>query len=143
MGGTGVIDQFLEVFTRYIDGGFGLLGGEVAFIAAWAEGNAMPLAEAVAAAQDVLVLQEAETAQPDVAPPAPPTSTVTGFRLTMREREVLQLLVVGQSDKEIAAALGISAGTVRSRLYRARAHVAERLARTGNKAGDESMVTTP
>ena len=45
--------------------------GEVAFTAAWAEGNAMPLAEAVAAAQDVLVLQEAETAQPDVAPPAP------------------------------------------------------------------------
>jgi type IV secretion system protein TrbL len=33
MNGTGVIDQFLEVFTRYIDGGFGLLGGEVAFIA--------------------------------------------------------------------------------------------------------------
>ena len=33
MQGTGVIDHFLEVFTRYIDGGFGLLGGEVAFIA--------------------------------------------------------------------------------------------------------------
>ena len=33
MGNTGVIDHFLEVFTRYIDGGFGLLGGEVAFIA--------------------------------------------------------------------------------------------------------------
>ena len=33
MGGTGVIDQFLAVFTRYIDGGFGLLGGEVSFIA--------------------------------------------------------------------------------------------------------------
>ncbi len=33
MGGTGVIDQFLSVFTRYIDGGFGLLGGEVSFIA--------------------------------------------------------------------------------------------------------------
>jgi type IV secretion system protein TrbL len=33
MGGTGVIDRFLEVFTRYIDGGFGLLQGEVAFIA--------------------------------------------------------------------------------------------------------------
>jgi conjugative transfer region protein TrbK len=29
MGGTGVIDHFLEVFTRYIDSGFGLLGGEV------------------------------------------------------------------------------------------------------------------
>lgn len=33
MGGTGVIDQFLQVFTTYIDSGFGLLGGEVAFIA--------------------------------------------------------------------------------------------------------------
>ena len=33
MGNTGVIDQFLAVFTRYIDGGFGLLGGEVGFIA--------------------------------------------------------------------------------------------------------------
>ncbi|WP_027061088.1 P-type conjugative transfer protein TrbL [Mesorhizobium loti] len=33
MGGTGVIDHFLEIFTRYIDSGFGLLGGEVAFIA--------------------------------------------------------------------------------------------------------------
>ena len=34
MNGTGVIDRFLEVFTRYIDSGFGLLGGEVAFLAA-------------------------------------------------------------------------------------------------------------
>jgi type IV secretion system protein TrbL len=33
MGGTGVVDRFLEVFTSYIDSGFGLLGGEVAFIA--------------------------------------------------------------------------------------------------------------
>lgn len=33
MNNTGVIDQFLEVFTRYIDSGFGLLRGEVAFIA--------------------------------------------------------------------------------------------------------------
>ena len=34
MNGTGVIDRFLDVFTRYIDSGFGLLGGEVAFLAA-------------------------------------------------------------------------------------------------------------
>lgn len=34
MGGTGVIDRFLDVFTSYIDSGFGLLGGEVAFLAA-------------------------------------------------------------------------------------------------------------
>jgi type IV secretion system protein TrbL len=33
MGGTGVIDCFLEDFTRYIDTGFGLLNGEVAFLA--------------------------------------------------------------------------------------------------------------
>ncbi|WP_192254220.1 P-type conjugative transfer protein TrbL [Mesorhizobium silamurunense] len=33
MGSTGIIDQFLGTFTRYIDSGFGLLGGEVAFVA--------------------------------------------------------------------------------------------------------------
>ncbi|MCO6393154.1 P-type conjugative transfer protein TrbL [Aliihoeflea aestuarii] len=33
MGNTGVIDNFLGVFTSYIDSGFGLLGGEIAFIA--------------------------------------------------------------------------------------------------------------
>jgi type IV secretion system protein TrbL len=33
MGGAGVIDNFLSVFTTYIDSGFGLLGSEVAFIA--------------------------------------------------------------------------------------------------------------
>jgi len=33
MDNTGVIDRFLEVFSSYIDSGFGLLGGEVAFIA--------------------------------------------------------------------------------------------------------------
>ena len=33
MGGTGVIDRLRPVFTRYIDSGFGLLGGEVGFLA--------------------------------------------------------------------------------------------------------------
>ena len=33
MGGSGIIDNFLGVFTRYIDSGFGLLSGEVAFVA--------------------------------------------------------------------------------------------------------------
>src|SRR5229473_1837493 len=33
MGGTGVIDRFLAVFTQYIDSGFGLLQSEVAFVA--------------------------------------------------------------------------------------------------------------
>ena len=41
MGGTGVIDQFLTVFTRYIDGGFGLLRGEVGFIGKACGGTAV------------------------------------------------------------------------------------------------------
>ncbi|MDH1270489.1 P-type conjugative transfer protein TrbL [Rhizobium pusense] len=32
MDNTGVIDRFLDTFTRYIDSGFGLLGGEIAFL---------------------------------------------------------------------------------------------------------------
>ena len=31
MNDIGVIDRFLDVFSRYIDSGFGLLQGEVAF----------------------------------------------------------------------------------------------------------------
>jgi type IV secretion system protein TrbL len=33
MGSTSIIDQFLEIFTRYIDSGFGLLGGDVGYLA--------------------------------------------------------------------------------------------------------------
>ena len=33
MGSTGIIDQFLETFTRYIDSGFGLVGNEVGYLA--------------------------------------------------------------------------------------------------------------
>jgi type IV secretion system protein TrbL len=33
MGGTGVVDRFLATFSQYIDSGFGLLSGEVAFVA--------------------------------------------------------------------------------------------------------------
>ena len=32
MNGTGIVDNFLGVFTSYIDSGFGLVGGEVAFL---------------------------------------------------------------------------------------------------------------
>ncbi|MGK9237152.1 P-type conjugative transfer protein TrbL [Inquilinus limosus] len=32
MGDLNVVDRFLETFIRYIDGGFGLLGGDVAFL---------------------------------------------------------------------------------------------------------------
>ena len=33
MNDVGVIDRFLNIFSRYIDSGFGLLGGEIAFLA--------------------------------------------------------------------------------------------------------------
>src|SRR6202020_3018404 len=33
MGGTGVIDNFLGVFTQYIDSGFGLVQGDVRWLA--------------------------------------------------------------------------------------------------------------
>src|ERR1700755_2615800 len=33
MTGTGIIDQFLETFTRYIDNGFGLVGRDVGYLA--------------------------------------------------------------------------------------------------------------
>jgi RNA polymerase sigma factor (sigma-70 family) len=73
-----------------------------------------------------------------------PALAVALAGLPHAQREVLLLHAWAElSNEEIAIALGISAGTVRSRLHRARAHVGERLARSGNKAGDDSIVTTP
>jgi DNA-binding NarL/FixJ family response regulator len=40
-----------------------------------------------------------------------PHATETSNRLTMREREIVQLLSEGQSNKEVAAVLGISIRT--------------------------------
>ena len=34
MNDVAVIDRFLDVFSRYIDSGFGLLGGEMRFLTA-------------------------------------------------------------------------------------------------------------
>ncbi|MCK1742058.1 P-type conjugative transfer protein TrbL [Bradyrhizobium sp. 139] len=44
MGSTGVIDEFLETFTRYIDSGFGLVGGEVGYLATTLAGIDLTLA---------------------------------------------------------------------------------------------------
>ncbi len=57
MGGIGVIDRFLEVFTRYIDSGFGLLRGEVTFLSSTLIAIDITLAGlfwALAADEDVL-----------------------------------------------------------------------------------------
>jgi type IV secretion system protein TrbL len=57
MNNTGVIDHFLDVFTRYIDSGFGLLSGDVQFLSAALIGIDITLAGlfwAMAADEDVI-----------------------------------------------------------------------------------------
>ena len=96
--------------------------GETVFSTAWADGDAMPLEEAVVSAH--AILKDGGPAEPHVAPRpavAPLPSAAPGFHLTLREREVLQLLVDGQSDKEIAAALGIGRRTVSNHVAEIRA----------------------
>jgi non-specific serine/threonine protein kinase len=82
--------------------------GEQAFATTWAAGRALPLAEAVGEALDTL--------------PTPPGAP--GGLLTRREMEVLRLLAVGHSDREIAEALFLSVRTVE-------AHVGRILAKLG------------
>ena len=48
MGGTGVIDNFLGVFTQYIDSGFGLVQGDVRWLAGVLIGAALSHAYATA-----------------------------------------------------------------------------------------------
>jgi non-specific serine/threonine protein kinase len=82
--------------------------GDQAFVATWAAGRALPLAEAVAEALDT-----------------PPALLDTGGGvLTPREMEVLRLLASGHSDRAIAEALFLSVRTVE-------AHVGRILAKLG------------
>jgi predicted ATPase/DNA-binding CsgD family transcriptional regulator len=73
-----------------------------AFTAAWHAGRALPLEQAIAEARQIATIPWTPV-RPAMA--GPPSAAVG---LTTREREVLQLLVEGRSDREIADALYIS-----------------------------------
>jgi DNA-binding CsgD family transcriptional regulator len=78
--------------------------GEAAFAAAWAAGAVLTpdgaIAEALAWAASAAVV------------PLQPVAPVAHGSLTPREVEVLRLIAAGRSDREIAAALGLSYRTV-------------------------------
>jgi non-specific serine/threonine protein kinase len=82
---------------------------EDAFTQAWQTGGATPLNEIVAGA-----LQVAQTWSPGAGRSG--VDAHGGGVLTARERDVLRLLAAGRADREIAAALFIGQGTVRSHL---------------------------
>jgi DNA-binding CsgD family transcriptional regulator len=79
---------------------------EPVFAAAWEEGRHLPLAGAVAEAHAI--------AASTVESPSAVSGDASGFGLTVRELDVLRLLVEGRSDREIAGALYIGARTVQT-----------------------------
>jgi predicted ATPase/DNA-binding CsgD family transcriptional regulator len=80
-----------------------------AFASAWETGQALPLEQATAEAFVVLDRYSGERMLLTPTVPRPEA-------LTPRQHEIVQLLVEGLSDKEIAAALGISRHTVSNHL---------------------------
>jgi predicted ATPase/DNA-binding NarL/FixJ family response regulator len=90
--------------------------GPERFAAAWAAGAALSLEAAVTEAVALTTLDAA-----DITTPPDMSLDTGGPRLSTRQREVLKLLTDGQSDKEIAAALGISRRTASKQVAAIRA----------------------
>ena len=82
--------------------------GAADFAAAEAAGRALRLEQALAEADAFLASPAPAAAKSAIAPLS------SGAGLTEREVDVLRLLVAGRSNPEIAAALFISSGTVRT-----------------------------
>jgi non-specific serine/threonine protein kinase len=81
--------------------------GEAGFAAAWAEGEAMGLDQAIAYAQAPFASDTPSTSRPQ-----PGKETHQPGGLTRREREVAQLIAQGKSNREIADMLVIAERTV-------------------------------
>jgi non-specific serine/threonine protein kinase len=104
--------------------------GEPSFAVAWAEGQAMPVDQAIALAQSVAPPGLSDAG--DRLPPARPATGADFGRLTKREREVAALVSQGESNREIAAELIVSERTVEGHVnniltklgFRSRAQVA-------------------
>jgi DNA-binding CsgD family transcriptional regulator len=79
-----------------------------AFEAAWAAGRELPIQQATAEA-----IAETERA-PASAHPGGPTEQDADFGLSLREAEVLRLLVLGRTDDEIASVLFIGRRTAQT-----------------------------
>ena len=99
--------------------------GEDGFARAVAAGRAVALAAALAEAQSPVDAVLAMTA------PARPPSPAEAAGLSPREREVLGLLAAGRSNPEIAEALFIGRGTVKT-------HVVNILAKLGASSRTEA-----
>jgi DNA-binding CsgD family transcriptional regulator len=92
-----------SVYARATDAARGGLHVDV-FTACWSAGRALPPAQAVA---EALATRGDHAEPPGARPPVLGTAS-----LTSREHEVLRLLVLGRTDREIAAALFVSPRTV-------------------------------
>lgn len=101
----------------------------VAFDAAWTAGGALQVSEAASEAS-ALAAELAGTRSTSTLS-AGPDSAAAGDRLTARELEVLTMLAVGKSDREIGEALFIGTRTVQS-------HVAHLFAKLGVHARAEA-----
>ena len=105
-----------SLYRRHVDDVRAALGVE-AFDAAWAAGRALPAGRAVE-------LARADTAASSAKDELPMAGMTKVDSLSPREREVLQLVAQGGTDREIAAALFLSPRTVNT-------HVANILAKLG------------
>ena len=106
---------------------------ESAFATAWDEGLALPLDQALAVVDQVLATAGSPPPAKQ-AEAAGPIAAAAAVGLTEREVDVLRLLVAGQSNPEIAAALFISRGTVRT-------HVSNILGKLGARSRTEAADT--